>query len=113
MTDPNQPVDPQKPTKKGDGWIEKLARQSSGVDDPRERKPEPKETPVEATERQKLWKLAGSGLQFAGTVALMWYLGYGLDRWMQWHGVAQIVLTSLAIVGGLYLMIKEAIKANK
>ena len=111
MTDPAKPEPPKTPQKRED-WIERLARQSSGVGQPE--KPEP-ESSAEADQKEarRLWKLAGTGLQMAATTGLFWFAGREMDVYFGWHGGASIWMTSLAIVGSLYLVIKEAWKANK
>lgn len=97
------PEDPKKP-----GWIEDLAQRSTGL--PRdEQKPE-------ATEQQasvQLWRFAGLGIQFAVTVALFAWIGWELDRWRGWNNAGVITLSLIAVIGNLYLLIKEALKANK
>lgn len=113
MADPDQENKSAKhPSEKQEGWIEKLARQSSGVAQPEAPKQEA-ESEADAQESRKLWRLAGFGLQFAATVALFWFFGHLIDVSCGWNGGATIAMTSVAIAGSLYLLIKEAIRANK
>ncbi len=103
-----QPPDPQK--KKS--WIDDMASRTAGLPSHHEdlKSKENKET---ADSSDNPWRIAGLGLQMAGTVGLMWWLGYGLDRHFGWGNKAAITMTVIAIVGSLYLILKEALKYNK
>src|SRR6266446_4242410 len=59
------------------GWVEKLAEKSAGLPG----KDEPGPTESEESQNSALWKFAGLGIQFAGTIGLMAWLGYSIDRW--------------------------------
>ena len=93
-------------------WIEKLAEKSTGL--PKSEKPETPPTPNGPDpDASNLWRLAGLGIQFAATVALFAWLGYTIDRWQNWNNVALITLSLLALVGNLWLLIKESNRLNK
>ena len=89
------------------GWIDSLAQRSTGLPeytkDPSARKPENESSP---------WRYAGLGLQFAGTTGLFVFMGYELDKRMGWTPWGLVGLGMLGLVGGLYLLIKEVIKAD-
>jgi hypothetical protein len=89
-----------------DTWLNSLAKRSTGL--PPEAKPSPAR-PSEPKEKSP-WAYAGLGIQFAGTVCLFAYAGYELDRWQGWHGGGLITLSLLAVVGNMYLLIKDSIK---
>lgn len=98
---PPPPSDPPKT-----GWIEGLAKRSSGLpEDVSQKRPDAGD--------KTLWTFAGLGLQFAATTAVFALMGYGLDRKMGWSPWGMIGLTMLAVIGSLYLLIKEAIKDGK
>jgi F0F1-type ATP synthase assembly protein I len=93
--------DPNQPNKK-EGWIDNLAARSTGL-------PTPQNAPSPSSSRDaSLWSLGGAGLQFAATVALMALVGWKLDGWMGWSPWGVVSMTFLGLVGGLYLLIKEA-----
>jgi F0F1-type ATP synthase assembly protein I len=101
MTEPQKPQDKPK-----DNWLEKLAQKSTGLPDTAPKPDAPPATAKDAT----LWKYAGLGLQFAGTVAIFAYLGYELDRWKNWSPWGLVTLSMIAVIGNLYLLIKEGLK---
>lgn len=94
------------------GWVESFARRSTGLGGPKKAEPVAGDDD-DARERRRLWKLAGLGLQFAGTVGIFWYMGHLLDRYMNWRYAGTITFIMLALIGSTYLLIKEAIKANR
>lgn len=55
----------------------------------------------------------GLGLELAGAVCLMSLIGYGIDRWQDTAPWGLFIMASLGIIGGLYNLIKEAIRANR
>ena len=55
----------------------------------------------------------GVGLELAGTVAVLSLLGYGLGRWLDIEPWGTIGGAMLGIIGGLYNLIKQVIKANR
>jgi F0F1-type ATP synthase assembly protein I len=88
------------------GWIEGLAKRSTGL-------PGDVTTKRGATQGERtLWTFAGLGLQFAATTALFTYMGYALDRRMGWSPWGMISLAMIAVIGSLYLLIKEAMRDN-
>lgn len=87
-------------------WLDSLAKRSTGL--PSDAKSSPP-GPPEPKEKSP-WAYAGLGIQFAGTVCLFAYAGYELDRWQGWHGGGLITLSLLAVVGNMYLLIKDSIK---
>ena len=90
-------------------WIEKLGEKSAGLPQPPSDNPAPKDAGT-----NQLWRFAGLGIQFATTVALFAYAGYSIDQWRGWKSnQALLTLTLIALFGNMYLLIKEALKANK
>jgi hypothetical protein len=90
-------------------WIQKLAERSAGLPSAEREKPAAKDPGV-----GQLWRFAGLGIQFAATVGIFTYIGYEIDKWRGWkNNVALLTLVLIAVVGNLYLLIKEAMKANK
>ena len=98
---------PEKPEK---GWIEKLAERSAGLPQADGKN----QDPAEDRTSSQAWKFAGLGIQFAVTVALFAFMGYQLDKWRGWtSNQALITLSLIAVIGNMYLLIKEGMKANK
>ena len=87
-------------------FVDDLARRSSGL--PEHQKPEPA-----SSQEKSPWAYAGLGLQFAGTVGLLAFAGYEIDQWRHWNNVALITLTLIAVIGSMYMLIKESINADK
>jgi len=87
-------------------FIEDLAKRSTGLAE--------HQKPLESAgdKERSPWSYAGLGIQFAATVALFAYAGYVIDRWLGWRGGMLITLTLLAVVGNLYLLIKESLRAD-
>jgi len=92
-------------------WVDKVAQRTTGLGDARG--PKVPETAEDAAERRKLWRFAGVGIEFAATVAIFSYGGYWLDQHFGWGSKATITGTIIAVVGGLYLLIKQVIKFNE
>lgn len=97
--------------KKKKSWLDEIAAKSAGLPDQQIQKSE--EKTEHADPSYNPWRIAGLGLQTAGTVALMWWLGHGLDQHFGWGSKASITMTVIAIVGSLYLLLKEALRYNK
>jgi F0F1-type ATP synthase assembly protein I len=55
----------------------------------------------------------GLGLQVAIGVGLGLWVGSWLDRRFGWTPWGMLVCAMLGMAGGMYLLIKEAIRANK
>lgn len=83
------------------GWIEDLALRSSGVPQP--------ENPSAKDKEQSPWRFAGFGLQFAGLVILFTFMGYEIDKRMGWFPWMTVTLSMLAVIGNMYLLIKELV----
>lgn len=64
-------------------------------------------------ESRRMWKIAGAGFQFAGTVVVFFYLGTQLDQRYGWGHKATLTLTILGTIGSFYLLIKEAYSIGK
>jgi len=105
-----QTPDPQKP-KGSQSVFGDLINRSTGL--PEHQTPKSEEKPEAADGSYNPWRIAGLGLQMAGTVGLMYWLGYSLDQYFGWGHNAAVTMTILAIVGSLYLMLKEALRLNK
>jgi F0F1-type ATP synthase assembly protein I len=57
--------------------------------------------------------LAMVGLQVAVGVAVGFAIGWWLDRRYGWGNKGQTIGSMLGLAGGLYLLIKDAIRINK
>jgi F0F1-type ATP synthase assembly protein I len=109
---PMKPIEsdvPQDPSDKKLGWIEGLAKRSSGL--PGDTTPD-KALPTPPSDKT-LWQYAGLGIQFAGTIGLFAFFGYELDRWRGWSPWGLISLSMIAMIGSLYLLIKDALRDNQ
>ena len=85
------------------GWIEGLAKRSTGLPEDVSRK--------ESKKGEKSpWSYAGLGIQFAGSIALFAWFGFELDRKMGWTPWGLVSLSMIAVIGNLYLLIKENLK---
>jgi F0F1-type ATP synthase assembly protein I len=105
MTQEHRP-DEKPPDQTKPGWIESLAQRSAGL---------PDTTPPLKKDRDQeksLWSHAGAGIQFALTTALFAFMGLYVDRHWNTSPWAILGFTSLGFVGGLYLLIKDALKEN-
>lgn len=58
-------------------------------------------------------ELAGIGLELAGAVGAMALLGYLVDRWLGTGPWGVVVGAMLGVAGGLYNLIKRALKENR
>jgi F0F1-type ATP synthase assembly protein I len=103
--DPRQekPGTPPTPPKK-EGWIEKLADRSAGL---------PGSESTEKDSGKSAWSYAGKGLQFAVTTALFALIGWYADRRFGWTPWGMIGFSVVGFIGGLYLLIKEALNDQK
>jgi ATP synthase protein I len=99
--------DPDRPTKPN--WINNLAQRSTGLPTPQSPDPSTKSDPGDTS----LWSLAGLGIQFAVTVGALTFAGYWIDRRYGTGPWGVVSLSTLALVGSVYLLIKEAIKRDK
>ncbi len=59
------------------------------------------------------WKFLGSGFELAGVVAVFTLLGGGYDRWQGTHPWGALTGAIIGIVGGLYNLVKDAMKSNR
>ena len=57
-------------------------------------------------------KYLGVGLEIAVGVGLGYAIGYWLDKKYGWSPVGVLVGTMVGLAGGLYLLIKEALRMN-
>ena len=101
-SDPESPDSQESAPKKSAGWLDDLARRSTGL--PQDVRQSDKDRQGEGS----LWKFAGLGLQFAGTTAFFTFVGYELDKKFGSSPWWTISLAMLAVIGSLYLLIKEA-----
>jgi len=88
---------------KTDSWIDTLAQRSTGLPDSSGQKKESDRSP---------WSYAGLGIQTAGTIALLTYMGYWLDGKYNFSPWATVTCATLGIVGSCYLLIKEVIQSD-
>ena len=88
------------------GWIDNLARRSTGL-------PQYEKAAGKSESEPSAWRYAGLGIQFAGTTGLFVLMGYELDKRMGWAPWGMVSLGMLGLIGGLYLLIKDVIKADE
>lgn len=105
MAAPEHPEDPPKREEKR--WIDSLAQRSTGLPGSA-----PSSKPASSGETS-LWKLAGLGLEFAATVAIFALIGYELDKWFRTSPWCVIAFTLIALIGNLYLLVKEALLGDQ
>ena len=100
---PDRPPEPTKTPGREVGWVDHLAQRSAGLHSAPPPPPAGEKSP---------WSFAGMGLQFAATTGIFTGMGLFIDA--HWHTSpwGTVGLTLLGIVGGMYLLIKEALKAN-
>jgi ATP synthase protein I len=55
----------------------------------------------------------GVGMELAGAVGVLALLGWGVDQWLGTKPWGLLTGGSIGIVGGMYNLIKQAIKANR
>jgi F0F1-type ATP synthase assembly protein I len=94
-------------TEPADGWIEQLAKRSTGLPEHQQR-----DQPADRKGDTSLWRLAGLGIQFAATVAIFAWMGNALDKRMGWSPWGLVTLSLIAVVGNLYLLIKESLQQD-
>ena len=59
------------------------------------------------------WRLAGLGLELAGGTVVFGGIGWWIDQQTGWTPWGLVTGAVIGAVGGMYLLIKEAIKANR
>ena len=59
------------------------------------------------------WRLAGMGMEFAGATLVFGAIGWYVDQKTGWEPWGLLTGVLIGAVGGLYLLIKEALKANR
>ncbi len=105
---PNPPHSPEplKGAPQKNGLFSQLITRSTGLNspDPSATRKQPEKSP---------WAYAGMGFQFFGTTSIFAIMGYYLDQHMGWTPWGTLGLTTLGLVGGFYLLIKEALRINK
>ena len=69
--------------------------------------------PKKEDDRSDSANLAMVGLQVAVGVALGFVVGSWLDRKFGWEPKGVVIGSLLGLAGGLYLLIKDAIRINK
>jgi F0F1-type ATP synthase assembly protein I len=100
------------PAKSGEpkpaGWMNDLARRSTGL-------PEYESSPEPTRQKgdRSIWSLAGLGIQFAVTAALFAFMGHALDVKMGWSPWGLVSLVMIAVIGNMYLLIKESLKEDR
>ena len=105
-----RPHDPERPdsTEKkaeSEGFIGRLAQRSTGLGPPLDTGRDDKE--------KSPWSYAGMGFQLVATTLVFAGMGYLLDREFGWLPWGVLVMTLIGLIGGLYLLIKEALKITK
>lgn len=92
-------------------WMGDLAKRSSGVPPAGGHDEAPREELRK--EGSSAWRFAGLGFEFAGTVGLFAYFGFWLDRHFGWAPWGTVTLVLIAVIGNMYLLIKEAMRQGK
>jgi F0F1-type ATP synthase assembly protein I len=59
------------------------------------------------------WRLVGLGTEFAGATLVLGLLGWYIDQKAGSEPWGLVIGLLVGAIGGLYLLIKEAIKANR
>lgn len=59
------------------------------------------------------WRMAHMGLELAGAVLVFGLVGWFIDRQTGWEPWGLLSGLLIGFVGGMYLFIKEALKANR
>jgi hypothetical protein len=98
--------DDKEPTPPKPNWIDNLAQRSTGLPG---NDPPPK--PARSGD-STLWSLAGLGFQFAASTAILAYIGVYIDRRTGHAPWGVVTLVALALIGNLYLLIKQVIKSD-
>ena len=99
-----KPVDPTREKEEKVCWIDGLAKRSAGL-------PDPSKAPKEDSGKSP-WSYAGTGIQFVATAGLFAFMGMYVDAKLNSSPWATVGLSMLGVIGGLYLLIKDAIKRN-
>ena len=94
------------PTPPKPNWVHNLAQRSTGLPG---NDPPPK--PVGSGD-STLWSLAGLGFQFAASTAILTYIGVYIDRRTGYAPWGVVSLVAVALIGNLYLLIKQVIKSD-
>ncbi|MDH3582823.1 MAG: AtpZ/AtpI family protein [Phycisphaerae bacterium] len=55
-------------------------------------------------------RFLGVGLELGGVVAVMAWIGYGIDQWLDSRPWGIVTMALLGVTGGLYNLIKRALK---
>lgn len=59
------------------------------------------------------WKFAGVGIELVGVVGVMMFAGWSFDQWRGTTPWGMVVGAVVGIVGGLYNLVKDAMKSNR
>jgi hypothetical protein len=102
-----EPIASQTPPDQPQSCIDNLAQRSTGLPGG------PVKRPGAASDETSLWKWAGIGLQFGGTVVLFLLIGRWIDHHFGWNYGATLALLAVALIGNFYLLIKETMKMDK
>lgn len=112
---PDSGAEPTAPASSQGGWVDKLAERSSGLPGKTTKSSsgEPEVAGGAGGAGGNSWHYAGLGLQFAGTVGIFAAAGYWLDHRFGWSPWGIVTLTMIAVIGSMYLLIKEGMKDNR
>jgi len=66
--------------------------------------------PKKPDDNADLWKLLGSGMQLAATVALFAALGWWLEQKFRWPDWSHLAIGMFGVVLGLYHFVKDALR---
>ena len=94
---------------KPQSFLNNLAQRSTGLSD----QPANSDSDATRTESRQLLRLSGMGLQIAGTLMVFLLIGHWIDQTFGWNYVATITGAAVALIGSMYLLIKEALRLNK
>jgi len=58
-------------------------------------------------------RLLGAGMELGGVVVVMAGIGYGIDRWLDSGPWGVAVMSLVGVTGGLYNLIKQALRDSR
>ena len=94
---------------KPQSFLHNLAQRSAGLSD----QPAKGDSDAQQKESSQLLRLGGMGVQIAGTLIVFLLIGHWIDKACGWNYIATITAAAVALIGSLYLLIKEALRLNK
>lgn len=75
--------------------------------------PKPSKTDLPKKSANKYARYSAIGIQLAATIFLLTYGGYKLDKWINTSPVFSLILSIVAVFGGMYWLIKQLSAVDK